>query len=110
MEKDYFGGLGSHPAKPESAPQKKAIGAKEHEGKQLTIHVAHKGGKIHSSIDKHDGLPADEMTHDSPEDAAQAHVEAMKQEFGAEGEQKPMASKPAHSAAGDYMSKMREME
>lgn len=107
---DYFGGLGGH--KPEAPAQKKAIAAKEHgaPGKKLTFHVEHKGGKIHSSIDHGDGLPADQMEHDTPEDAAQAHLDAMKQEFsdGDADDQQP-AEKPKHSG-GDYMSKMREME
>jgi hypothetical protein len=104
---EYFDGVGGAEPK-EDAPKPKAEGKPMEEGgKHLTIHVQDKGGKLHSSIDKHDGYPADEMDHDSPDDAKAAHAQAMEEHFGEQPteEAEEKIDPGIHKKVGNYLAR-----
>jgi hypothetical protein len=105
---DYFsGGIAAPEKKP--APIAAKAPAKDDGDEGVTIHVSKKAGKLHTSIDKHDGLPADEMDHDNAKDAVAAHASALEEKFG-EGPTENAEEKVApgvHKKAGGYLEKMQ---
>ncbi len=107
---DYFGGIAAPAKKPAPIAEPKGAAEPKDDGDEgVTIHVSKKAGKLHTSIDKHDGLPADEMDHDSAKDAVAAHASALEEKFGeAPTEQAEEKIAPGiHKKVGGYLEKMQ---
>lgn len=108
--KDYFGGLGGGPMSAEKKPvgTEKGDDGKDGDGGVTTHTHKKENGKFHSSIDKHDGYPPDEMDHDGIDDAKEAHGQALTEKYGDErGEQAAESTgEMGHKKVGNYMAKM----